>query len=587
MKHQSDQPAEKATLNRLLAAYVAQIYPDSDTTALCRQISDAFWPEGAHRRKRKRKPGNFMWSQHDALLITYGNTLKDGAHKPLDLLYDFLCRYLEGTVNGVHILPFFPFTSDDGFAVTNFRAVNPQLGDWADINRIADRFKLMSDLVLNHVSSQGAWFNTYRQRQAPYDRFFFEANPDDDLSMVVRPRTTPLLQEIDTGDGPRHVWCTFSHDQIDLDFRNPEVLLEFLRIIRLHMENGLQINRLDAVAFIWKEIGSPSIHLPQTHAIIKLIRLLCDYAVEPVILLTETNVPKAENLSYFGKRDKAHVIYNFPLPPLILHAMMTGTAAHLVKWQSAMPPAPLGCAYLNFTASHDGIGMRPAEGLLSAMDQAAVIDVVKRIGGLVSMRALPDGGEAPYELNTTFFDAMSQTVTGPDDHHIDRFICSQTIVMSLEGIPAFYIHSLLATPNDHAGVEKRGMNRAINRHRWDYADLRARLAQPDTPQAQVLDGLRNRLRIRQEQPAFHPNATQFTIHMDDDRIFALWRQSLDRQQSIFALHNVSADEVEIPALRLNLIGDEDWVDLLSDEVISGETITLAPYQCRWIANGNY
>ncbi|UWR25859.1 alpha-amylase [Sulfitobacter sp. S223] len=587
MKHQSDQPADKATFNRLLAAYVAQIYPERDTLSLCRDISDAFWPEGTHRRKRKRKPGNSMWSQHDALLITYGNSIKDGAHKPLDLLNDFLCRYLEGTINGVHILPFFPFTSDDGFAVTDFRAVNPQLGDWADINRIADRFKLMSDLVLNHVSSQGAWFNAYRQRQAPYDRFFFEAEPSNDLSMVVRPRTTPLLQEIETSDGPRHVWCTFSHDQIDLDFRNPEVLLEFLRIIRLHMDNGVQIIRLDAVAFVWKEIGSPSIHLPQTHAIVKLIRLLCDYAVEPVILLTETNVPKAENLSYFGKRDEAHVIYNFPLPPLILHAMMTGTAAHLENWQRSMPPAPLGCAYLNFTASHDGIGMRPAEGLLSEMDQAAVINVVKRIGGLVSMRALPDGGEAPYELNTTFFDAMSQTVAGPDTYHIDRFICSQTIVMSLEGIPAFYIHSMLATPNDHAGVKKRGMNRAINRHRWDYGDLRAKLAQPDTPQAQVLDGLRGRLRIRQEQLAFHPNATQFTIHMDDHRIFAIWRQSLDRQQSIFALHNVSAEEVEIPALRLNLIGDEDWVDLLSNEAITGETVTLAPYQCRWISNGDY
>lgn len=579
-------PTAKAIpFDRALEEYLIQIYPDADILMLKTSIIDAFWPEGTHRRKRQRQPGNSMWSQGDALVITYGNTLKDGTHKPLDLLNDFLTRYLKGVINGVHILPFFPFTSDDGFAVTDFRAVNPQLGDWADINRIADKFKLMSDLVLNHVSSQGAWFNAYRQRQAPYDAFFFEASPEDDLNMVVRPRTTPLLQEVETSDGPRHVWCTFSHDQIDLDFRNPEVLLEFLRIIRLHVDNGVQIIRLDAVAFLWKEVGSPSVHLPQTHAIVKLIRLLCDYAAEPVILLTETNVPKAENLSYFGKRDEAHVIYNFPLPPLILHALMTGTAKHLMTWQRAMPPAPLGCAYLNFTASHDGIGMRPAEGLLSDEDQAAVIEVVKRIGGLVSMRALPDGGESPYELNTTFFEAMSQTVEGPDEYHIARFICSQTIVMSLEGIPAFYIHSLLATPNDHASVEKRGMNRAINRHRWDYNDLRARLAEPDSTQAQVLGQLRDRLTIRQEQSALHPNATQFTLHLEDDRVFGVWRQSIDRQQSIFALHNVSSEAVDIPALLLNLIGDEVWVDLLSDEQVSGDTVTLAPYQCRWITNG--
>lgn len=575
---------QRQALESEAAAFLRSVYPAEDTDALTDKVIAAFWPEGTAPRKRKRRPGNALWSQEDALLITYGNSVVDGVHKPLDLLNDFLHRYMKGVVNGVHVLPFFPFTSDDGFAVTDFRAVNPQLGDWPDINRIAGSFKLMSDLVLNHVSSQGPWFNAYRQGQSPYDRYFFEASPEDDLDMVVRPRTTPLLQEVETTNGKRHVWCTFSHDQIDLDFSNPEVLLEFLKIIRLHMDNGVSIIRLDAVAFVWKEIGTPSIHLPQTHAIVKLLRLLCDFAVEPVVLVTETNVPKAENLSYFGKRDEAHVIYNFPLPPLVLHAMQSGTAKHLVKWQRGMPPAPLGCAYLNFTASHDGIGMRPAEGLLSSEDQAQVIDTVRRIGGLVSMRALPNGQEAPYEINTTFFEALRETFDGPDDLHLERFLCSQTIVMSLEGIPAFYVHSMLGTANDHDSVEKRGMNRAINRHRWDYNELRDQLARPDSIHARVLAGLRERLHIRRRQPAFHPNATQFTLHPEDARIFGLWRQSLDRHQSIFALHNVSAEEVTLSGSLLNLIADEDWSDLLSGDKISEDDIVLAPYQCLWVSN---
>lgn len=568
-----------------LAALVRQIYPEHDIAALSDSIVDAFWPDDTHPRKRGRQPGNSLWSEKDAVVITYGNSILDGVHKPLDLLHDFLLRRLKGAINGVHILPFFPFTSDDGFAVSDFRSVNPQLGDWPDINRIGGDFHLMSDLVLNHVSSQGNWFNAYRQGQSPYDKFFFEASPEDDLSDVVRPRTTPLLQEVETSNGPRHVWCTFSHDQIDLDFRNPEVLLEFLRIIRLHVDNGVRIIRLDAVAFLWKEIGTPSIHLPQTHAVVKLMRLLCDYASETVILLTETNVPKTENLSYFGNRDEAHAIYNFPLPPLILHAMMSGSAAYLRRWQSGMPPAQLGCAYLNFTASHDGIGMRPAEGILPAEEQARMIDTVKEIGGLVSMRALPDGGEAPYEINTTFFEATSQTFDGSDTHHLDRFLCSQTIPMSLEGIPAFYIHSLLATANDHAGVARRGMNRAINRHRWDYPTLNALLDDPSSVHAKVLAEITTRLRIRTRQPAFHPNATQFTIPLED-RVFGVWRQSLDRHQSIFALHNVSAETVEVPHLSMNLIDDETWFDLLGGDVVdmSTETLTLAPYQCRWITN---
>ncbi|MEO0943347.1 MAG: sugar phosphorylase [Pseudomonadota bacterium] len=568
-----------------LTSLVRQIYPKHDVKELCQDIVNAFWPEDTHPRKRGRRPGNTLWSEQDALVITYGNSIIDGVHKPLDLLHDFLLRRLKGAVNGVHILPFFPFTSDDGFAVSDFRSVNPQLGDWADINRIGDDFHLMSDLVLNHVSSQGNWFNAYRQGQSPFDKFFFEASPEDDLSNVVRPRTTPLLQEIETSDGPKHVWCTFSHDQIDLDFRNPEVLLEFLRIIRLHVDNGVRIVRLDAVAFLWKEVGTPSIHLPQTHAVVKLMRLLCDYATETVILLTETNVPKTENLSYFGNRDEAHAIYNFPLPPLILHAVMSGSAAYLRRWQSGMPPAQLGCAYLNFTASHDGIGMRPAEGILPAEEQARMIDTVKENGGLVSMRAMPDGGEAPYEINTTFFEATRRTFSGSTDFHLERFLCSQTIPMSLEGIPAFYIHSLLATANDHDAVERRGMNRAINRHRWDYPTLNTLLDDPTSSHAQVLAAITERLRIRTRQTAFHPNATQFTIPLED-RVFGVWRQSLDRHQSIFALHNVSAETVEVPHLSMNLIDDETWIDLLDGDAVDMATdkVTLAPYQCRWITN---
>ncbi|WP_370159414.1 sugar phosphorylase [Salipiger bermudensis] len=566
-----------------LSSLLHFIYPDVDSHILGSQVVEAFWPEDTHRRRQPRKPGNNLWTQNDAVLITYGDSLIDGYHKPLDLMHDFLLNHMKGVVNGVHILPFFPFTSDDGFAVTDYRKVNPQLGEWADITRIGSEFHLMSDLVLNHVSSQGVWFNAYRQGQKPYDKFFFEADPSDDVSMVTRPRTTPLLQEVETAMGTRHVWCTVSHDQIDLDFRNPDVLLEIVRIIRLHIDMGVRIIRLDAVAFLWKELGTNCIHLPQTHAVIQLMRLLMDYATETVILLTETNVPKAENLSYFGRRNEAHVVYNFPLPPLTLHAMMSGSARYLNDWQRTMPPAPLGCAYLNFTASHDGIGMRPAEGLLPPPEIGQIIDTIHEIGGKVSMRSLPGGGEAPYELNCTFFEAMGRTFKGTDDLHFDRFLCSQTIPMSLEGIPAFYIHSMLATPNDLEAVERRGMYRAINRHRWDYPELQEKLADPETIHARVLAALSERLKIRAQQPGFHPNATQFTLNVDD-RIFGLWRQSLDRAQSIFALHNVSDETIEIPQADLNLIADESWVDLLSGETIEAGPVEMAPYQCRWISN---
>ncbi len=544
----------------------------------------AFWPEGHPRRQRPRRPSNNLWSEADAMVITYGNTISDGSHKPLDLLHDFLERNLKGAVNGVHILPFFPYTSDDGFAVTDYYKVDASLGDWPDIRRIGKDFHLMSDMVLNHVSSQGAWFNDYLQGKAPYDRFFKEASPENDLSDVVRPRTTPLLREVDTASGPRHVWCTFSHDQVDLDFHNPEVLLEIIRILRFHIDQGVRTIRLDAVAFVWKDIGSPSIHLPQTHAIVKLMRVLADFAQEKVILLTETNVPKTENLSYFGRRDEAHMVYNFPLPPLVLHALLSGNVRYLRRWLRAMPPAPLGCAYFNFTASHDGIGMRPVEGILPTEEIAQIIDTVEEVGGLVSMRALAGGGQSVYEINCAYFDAMTKTFDGEDTLKIERFLCSQSIVMSLEGMPAFYLHSMIGTPNDHEAVTRRGMNRAINRHRWHYPALQDRLADPESDQARVLGELTRRLKIRARQAAFHPNATQLTLQLDE-QLLGVWRQSLDRRQSIFALHNVSAAAVDLDAYALNLIEDEEWYDLLSGEPIDADgMIPMAPYQVRWITN---
>ncbi len=576
-----------STFRNRLTELLVEIYPEQDTDALTAAIAEAFWPEGMEWRKRPRTPGNSLWSEDDALMITYGNTFVDGEHKPLDLLRDFLERYVSDALSGVHILPFFPFTSDDGFAVTDYRAVNAHLGEWSDIQRIGSEMKLMSDLVLNHVSSQSTWFNEYRQGHAPYDKFFFEAKPTDDISEVVRPRTSPLLREVETAMGTRHVWCTFSHDQVDLDFRNPEVLLEFLRIMRLHIENGVRIIRLDAVAFIWKELGTNCIHLPETHAIVRLMRWLLDFEKKPVVLLTETNVPNAENLSYFGNRNEAHAIYNFSLPPLILQALLTGSSVHLNQWQMAMPPAQLGCAYLNFSASHDGIGMRPAEGLLSEEEINQLVDTTRNFGGLVSMRSVAGGGQKPYELNITFFDAMKGTVAGEDELQVERFLCSQSIVMALEGIPAFYVHSLLTTPNDHDGVEKTGVNRAINRRRWDYGELRGQLDNADNKHAKILAELKRRINVRRRQPAFHPNATQFTMQLGE-KVFAFWRQCLERDQSIFAIHNVSNEEIVIPVGSINLIGGDEWTDLISGEPIckTRGDIVFAPYQCRWISNRN-
>lgn len=568
-------------LKSKLVSNLEKIYPDADHEALARRCLEAMG-------KRVTEDGislENLWSERDCLLITYGNSIREPGSKPLDTLQAFLHNRLQDVFSAVHILPFFPHSSDDGFAVIDYTQVDPELGNWENINALAAHFKLMADLVINHVSSQSLWFRNFQYGKDPGQDYFIETDPNDDLSMVVRPRTSRLLRPVETANGTRHVWCTFSDDQVDLNFKNPGVLLEFLRIIARYLEEGIQWIRLDAVAFLWKEAGTRCIHLPQTHEIIKLLRLLVEYKNSRALLITETNVPSHENLTYFGGSNEAHIIYNFSLPPLLLHALMAGDGTYLQSWMANMPTAPTGCTYLNFTASHDGIGLRPAEGLLSDEELNMLLATMKRFGGQISSRNNDEGIDQAYEINISLFDAMRGTYKGTDQWRIERFLCSQIIMMALEGIPAFYIHSLFATPNDDDKLQATQQNRSINRRNWDYSQLSNLLDNPETAQHKVFNALRKLIRIRSAQPAFHPNAIQFILHIKPE-VFAFWRQSIHRSQSIFCLNNLSDAPQEVDLAEINLIGAGDWVNLIKEQLVEDTNgiLVLQPYECAWLAH---
>lgn len=572
-------------LSDYLSDHLRVIYPDHDIENLVDRLLKEFWPHGLSPRETPRETANALWDEAEVVMITYGDTFRDGETVPLQLLHDFLNVHVEDAINAVHILPFFPFSSDDGFAVVDYTEVNAMVGEWSHIEGIAGDVKLMSDLVLNHASSHCRWFDEFRQCKAPGKDYFVVADPSEDLSMVVRARPTELLKPVETTDGLKHVWCTFGHDQVDMNFANPDVLLEFVKILRLYVDKGIRIVRLDAVAFLWKERGTPCIHLPQTHEIIRLLRTLVNFADEDVVLITETNVPNHENLTYFGNQNEAHVIYNFSLPPLIVHALMSGRSDNLKAWMMSMPPAPEGCAYLNFIACHDGIGMRPSDGLIDEPARVEMVETVRKFGGEVSMRPGRKGNLRPYELNIALIDALKGTFEGPDEFQVDRFICAHTIMLSLEGIPAFYVHSLLATPNDYELMEKRKHYRSINRHAWDYPELKLQLADPESRQAVIFNELKRRLMIRIIQPAFHPNATQFTLQLGSE-LLGIWRQSRDRTQSIFAIFNLTNKAQELTLTSINLISGETWSDLLTDEVVEdlAGIKVLQPYEGVWLTN---
>ena len=525
-----------------------------------------------------------LWNEEDIVLITYGDSVIADNEKPLETLQRFLDTHIKDAISGIHILPFFPYSSDDGFSVIDYRTVNPDLGDWRHVKTLSQSYRLMFDLVINHVSRESLWFYDFVANMPPAKDYFIEYTPETDVSQVTRPRNTPLLVPVTTRRGILHVWATFSEDQIDVNFANPDVLLEYIDILLLYIRNGGGLIRLDAIAFLWKELGSSCVHLKQTHEIVKLMRKIVEYVATDIILITETNVPHKENLSYFGEGDEAHMVYQFSLPPLILHALNRGTSRHLMRWAKSLDTLPENCTYFNFTASHDGIGLRALEGILDQHEVGDLIECMQRFGGFVSMKANPSGDDSPYEINISLFDALQGTRRGPDQWQINRFICSQAIMLGLQGVPGIYIHSLLATPNYLHGVELSGRTRSINRKSWQYEELHEQLLNQHTPNHEVLNWLKVLLVKRKNEPCFHPSCSQKIIDINNS-LFSFIRANGKSGRKLFAIYNISSSPQTINLPNYPELTDTpNWYDLVTEQFLPDilPCTTLQPYQFFWL-----
>ncbi|HEY9017913.1 sugar phosphorylase [Thiomicrospira sp.] len=528
------------------------------------------------------------WNQEDVVLISYADSLIDTeqTQPPLQVLREFLQDYVKDAVNTIHLLPFFPFSSDDGFSVIDYVKVEPDFGDWPDIQAISADYQLMVDLVINHISRESLWFTDYKADVAPFNQFFIEVDGNEDVSMVVRPRNSPLLVPAYTHRGRKMVWATFSADQIDLNFENPAVLVKMIEVLLFYVKQKTHILRLDAIAFLWKKLGTNCIHLPETHEVVKLIRDVFDLVNPKGLILTETNVPHNENLSYFGQQDEAHLVYQFSLAPLVLHALYRADGYYLTQWAQQLKPPAEGCNFLNFTASHDGIGLRPVEGILPQREIEDLITGMHRQGGYISMRTRPDGSESPYEINIALFSAFRETCNsqGPDQWQIDRFICSQLIMLSLQGIPAIYIHSLLATENDQTGVERTGRTRSINRKKWEKSYLKALLDAQNTANSQVLNRLIHVLKRRKKHKAFHPDTSQKVLDVGSS-FFAIWRGLNELDFPLLAIFNLTSEVKELDMQHeAGLDLAVGWVDILDHQHYQPKQkpLVLQPYQVVWL-----
>ncbi|MEI6055944.1 MAG: sugar phosphorylase [Lentisphaerota bacterium] len=524
---------------------------------------------------KNRDEAKSPWiSENDAFLITYGDSLLEDGISPLKTLNTFAECYLKGIINYIHILPFYPWTSDDGFSVSDYFAVDRNLGDWSDVERIARNFKIMFDAVVNHISAKSEWFQGFLNGDEKYDNYFIISEWLDELKKVTRPRTHPLLTDFQTRKGVKKVWTTFSDDQIDLNFCEAEVFLKVIELLLFYASKGASAIRLDAIGYIWKEIGTNCIHQPEAHKIIQVWRDILEEIAPDVILISETNVPHKDNISYFGNgKNEVKMVYQFPLPPLVVHTLQTGNAEALLKWASGLDKVSESTTFFNFLSSHDGIGVIPATGLLSKDEIDSMVKKVEQHKGLISYKTNPDGSQSPYEMNINYLEAISRPDEGIE-LRAKKMLSAQFILLSFIGVPAIYIHSLLGSLNDFEGLKKTGRNRSINREKLNYAKLCEDLQNQDTLRSKVFAGIKKLLEIRKKHKAFSPLAEQIILNIHPS-VFSIVRCCSDEE--ITVLGNISGNEVAL--LNLNFRGQ----DLISGKSVQSR-VKLRPYEFMWIKN---
>jgi sucrose phosphorylase len=524
--------------------------------------------------KKSKKASYF--SQEDVVLITYGDSLKKDGEAPLATLHEFSNKYLKGAISNIHFLPFFPYSSDDGFSVMDFFEIDPELGTWREVAAIGQDFELMFDYVVNHYSAKGQWFRNYLEGKAGFEAFAIDVDPATDLSMVTRPRSLPLLSEYKKKDGQTvHLWTTFSADQIDFNFENLDVLEKMIDVLLFYADQGATILRLDAIAYLWKEIGTNCIHLSQTHDMVKLFRAVLDLVAPDVIILTETNVPHDENISYFGDgRDEAQMVYNFTLPPLLFYSFVKEDATVLSNWAKGLYLESEHNTFFNFTASHDGIGVRPLEGILEPEELEGLVEIVKTNGGQVSYKQNSDGSESPYELNITYVDAI---LADASSTLAEKFLASQSIQYALPGVPATYIHSLLGSRNWADGVKQTGRARTVNREKLQVENLISELNDPESFRSKVFFPYLNLIKTRKKQSAFHPN-TGFEILQIDPKVFGIKR--ICKDQTIYALTNISSKAISVSLS--GTVSTDQTIDLITGETVNTAAFNLNPYQYMWL-----
>lgn len=529
--------------------------------------------EDFEKRIPKKKIKKPLFTEKDIVLLCYPDHVKEPNVKTLRTMRKFLKGYVKGYFNKIHFLPFHPYSADEGFSVIDHYKVHKPFGTWSDIKKISKEFGLVSDLVINHVSTQSEWFKRFLEGDERYKDFFIAFKQKVDTSKVFRPRADPLLVPFETKEGKKYVWCTFPLGQADLNYSNPEVLLEMIKVLLFHIEKGAEAIRLDAVAYVWKKLGTSCFNLPQTHTIIKLIRDILKQLAPHVWLITEAVMPHKKNLAFFGGGyDETHLIYDFVLETLLLLTIIKKDSCLATRWLNTLKSPSDETTFLNLTISHDGLHVVPSFGIISKEDLELIAENFRKKGGEILYRSISGKNPQPYEFETTYLSAIGD---------VDAFLATQSIQLALKGVPLIYFNNLIGAENWYGGFKKSGHVRSLNRERFNYEGLVEELKKSGSTKNRVYRGYTKLLSARVNEPLFSPLAKQKVLYFGSSLIAILRHNNKDK---LLALTNVTDKTVDINSSKIvDVLRKTSVQDLISKNTIKLKgALSLKPYQILWL-----
>ncbi|WP_010632780.1 sucrose phosphorylase [Sporolactobacillus vineae] len=430
-----------------------------------------------------------MRVQNKVMLITYPDSLG----KNLAELNEILDTYLKGVIGGIHLLPFFPSSGDRGFAPECYNKVDPKFGGWEEIEKISDRYYMMYDFMINHISRKSSYFKDFQQKKDTskykdlfirYNKFWPDGEPTrEDISRIYKRKPRAPYTEIIFKDGSKEkLWCTFNEQQVDLNVQSDTTKQFIKENLSFLAGKGASIIRLDAFAYAIKKIGTNCFFVePDIWHTLELAKdMLSPYnvAVLPEIHEHYTIQEKIAHKGYY--------VYDFALPMLLLHAIYSGKADHLAYWFKI-------CPRKQFTTldTHDGIGVVDVRGLLTDEEIEETKESLYKKGANVKKvySSAAYNNLDIYQINCTYFSAL-----GNNDQ---AYLLARAVQCFAPGIPQVYYVGLLAGENDIDLLEATKEGRNINRHYYTKQEIAEVVQRP------VVKKLFRLLKFRNEFPAFN------------------------------------------------------------------------------------